>query len=240
MTRILIGNKNIQEALKDFEFLKNSNEYEIITSNSGVETINKCKTINPAIIILDSNFSDIPYTEVIDKISALPNEQNRCNLILNVENPKDKILLHNTSIVYKIFEIPFNEKEELETIKILRTKFEMPSLSLRELKNILLSLGINTYSLGSQYLISAIFKCYYETDEFTTLAKIYEIIAHEFGVSKEQVKNSIRHIIEAFNNSYHTTSNKLCSSIFTYTTDISPKIFIERFVNYLHIIKSKD
>ena len=143
MVKILIGNKDIQTDLKNFQFLQGNNEYEVITSNSGKETIDMCKTISPAIIILNSNFIDMNYTEVIDKISNLPSENEKCNLILTVNNTDDKKLLSNTSIIYKIFDAPFDEKNKenmKETIITLKNKFELPQLSYGELRTILLNL----------------------------------------------------------------------------------------------------
>lgn len=239
MVKILIGNKDIQTDLKDFQFLKDNNEYEIITSNSGIETINKCKTISPSIIILNSNMGDMSYTDIIDKLSNLPSEFDKCNLILTVDNPKDKLLLSNTSIIYRVFETPIGEKNAKEIITNLKNKFEIPNLTFRELKTILLHLGINTYSKGSQYLMSAIFKCYYYPEKFTTLDNIYKIVADESNVSKENVKDSIRHTIDTFNTSYNINSNSLYYEIFQDTQNISSKLFLQKFVDYLYKVKSK-
>lgn len=240
MVKVLIGNKDIQKDIKKYQFLIDSNEYEIITSNSGIETINKCIETTPAIIILNSNFSDIAYTDVIDKISNLPSENDKCNLILTVNNPKDKLLLSNTSIIYKVFERPVSQDDAKETMTFLKAKYELPNLSLIELKSILLSLGFNTYSIGSQYLMSAIFKCYYHSETFITLDNVYTQVANEFNVSKEQVKNSIRHIIETFNKSYNIINENLYLKVFEKKRDISPKQFLQKFVNYLLITKSKN
>lgn len=239
MVKVLIGNKDIQTDINNFQFLKDNNEYEIITTNSGKETINKCKTINPEIIILKSNFLDMAYTEVIDKISNLPSEYDKCNLILTVDKPEDKMCLNNTSIVYKIFDIPIDENNAKETLNSLKVKFETPRLTLRELRIILLNLGINIYSIGSQYLISAIFKCYYYPEKFITLDNIYKIVADEYDASSEQVKNAIRHTIDTLNTS-NIADKDLYSNIFSTTKNISSKIFLQKFVNYLHIVKSKN
>lgn len=233
MTKILIGSDDITKEIKNFQFLKNKNEFEIITSNSGIETIEKCKDFNPTIIILYSNFSDIPYNEVINRIANLPSQFDKCNLILNVKSPKDKQLLSNTSIIYRIFDTPFNEKEYQETINVLRNKFEFHKLTLKELKTILLNLRINIYSTGAQYLISTIFKCYYKPEEFITLNNVFNLVAMEFNVSKDQVKNSIRHTIDSFNNT-DDKNNYLRLEIFK-NNYVSTKLFIENLVNYLHI-----
>ena len=98
-------------------------------------------------------------------------------------------------------------------------------------------LGINIYSLGSQYLISAIYKCYYHPEYFTTLDNLYLIISNEYNVSKEQIKNSIRHTIDTFNRNYNVSDKSLYFSIFQTLKDISPKQFIQMFINYLQTVK---
>ena len=96
MIKVLIGDSNIQQDIQDFNFLKNNNDIQVITSTSGSETIAKCKEVEPSIIILSSSFVDMNYADVIDKISILPNEFDKCNLILKVNNPKtgDNILMY--------------------------------------------------------------------------------------------------------------------------------------------------
>lgn len=237
MVKVLIGDKNVKKNINDFKFLLDYNDFQITTSISGSETIIKCQEINPDIIILDSNFNDMIYTDIIDKISALSNEFNKCNLLLKVNNPKDKLYLSNTSIIYKIFDNPIDENSAKETINFLKQKFEVPELTLRELKYQFINLGINIYANSSQYLISAIFKCYYHPEYFFTLDNLYNIISDEYNVPKEQIKNSIRHLIDTFNNSYNLIDEKLYKKIFIEKGNVSPKQFIQRFVNYLQIIK---
>ena len=106
-------------------------------------------------------------------------------------------------------------------------------MTLKELKTILLNLRINIYSTGAQYLISTIFKCYYKPEEFITLNNVFNLVAMEFNVSKDQVKNSIRHTIDSFNNT-DDKNNYLRLEIFK-NNYVSTKLFIEDLVNYLHI-----
>lgn len=234
MVKVLIANREIEKEIKNFHFLKErSNEFEIITSCSGAETVEKCKEVEPSIIILNSDFSDMLYTDVLNSLSNLPSENDKCNLILTVENPQDKMLLSNTSIIYKILNAPLNETEMRETIELLKTRFELPNLTLKGLRSILLSLGINIYSIGAQYLISAIFKSYYHSKNFITLDHLYSLISEDYNVSKEQVKNSIRHCIDTFNKGYNISDKDLYFKIFGRATNISSKQFIQLLIDYL-------
>lgn len=246
MTKVLIGNKDIQTHSKSFQFLRNSSEYELVFSETGRETITKCRTINPSIIILDSNITDMTFTEIIDKISTLPDENNKCNLILTVNNPKDKLLLSNTSIIYKIFD--YNLKDNLDTKKVkeavndLTTKYKTPDITKSEVTNLISRLGIFPYSNGTNCLISAIFKCYYHPEYFNTLDNLYSKIVPEYedeGLTKEDIKNRIRHTIDTMNISTNIDGQNLYYEIFGHLTKVSPRIFIYLFVNYLNKIKGK-
>ncbi len=242
MIKVLIGDSNIQQDIQDFSFLKNNSDYQVITSTSGSETIAKCKETEPSIIILYSSFVDMNYTDVIDKISILPNEIDMCNLILKVNDPMDKLVLSNTSVIYKIFDNAKNDNIE-DTVNILKSKFEIPRLTIKELKFLLVALGIPPYTNSANYLASVIFKCYYNPEYFYTLDNLYRVVAEEQGVSKEQIKNGIRHLLDSFNKLYETSSNlidnNLYKKLFINEKGISSKHFIKNFVRYLQITKNK-
>lgn len=243
MTKVLIGNKDIQTDLKDFQFLRNSNEYELIFSETGRETINKCRTISPNIIILDSNIQDMDFTEIIDRISTLPDENNKCNLILTVNNPNDKLLLSNTAIIYKIFD--YNPKKNIDAKKVkeavndLTIKYKTPDITRAEVLNLISRLGIFPYSNGTSCLISAIFKCYYHPEYFDTLDNLYSKVAPEYNYTTAEVKNKIRHSIDTMNISTNVDGANLYHEIFGHLTKVSPRVFIYLFVNYLNKIKGK-
>ncbi len=240
MTKVLIGSKNVQTDLNDFPFLKNNNDFEIITSNTGKETLCKCRNLQPNIIILDSNISDMKYSDVMERISMLPYENNKCNLILSVEKPEDKLLLKHTSVLYEVLEQPIDKKEAKKTLIDLKTKYEIPNISTKQVKDILLQLGINTYTLGSQCLVSAIFKCYYYPEDFYTLDNIYRKVALEFDITKEDVKNKIRHTIDTINTSTNIDGQKLYFSIFGNLAKLSSRTFLQLFIKYLNNLKSKN
>lgn len=240
MTKVLIGSKSIQTDLNNFQFLKNSNEYELIFSNTGRETIDICRTISPSIIILDSNTKDINFTEVIDRISTLPDEDNKCNLILAVNNPDDKLLLSNVSIIYKVFDYPFDINEARETINYLTRKYKIQDITKSEITTKLSKLGIFPYSVGASCLVSAIFKCYYHPEYFSTLENLYNKVVPEYnGLTSEDVKSKIRHIIDTINTSTNIDGANLYYEIFGQIKTPSPKVFITMFVDYLHKIKGK-
>lgn len=239
MVNVLIGNKDIHEDIKNFEFLTDNDEYKIITSSSGIETINKCRINKPDIILLNSNFTDIAYTEIIDKISNLPDEEDKNNLILTVKNPQDKIALKNVSIIYRIYDYPFDSKQMRQTINYLKERYEIPSITIFEIRTLLSRLGLHPYNVGTQYLISAIYKCYTHPQDFKTLDNIYKKIAIDNDISKDYVKSKIRHTIDTFNKLDMSFTKNLYLEIFGCVQFLSSKRFIEIIVDFLYKNKSK-
>ena len=88
--------------------------------------------------------------------------------------------------------------------------------------------------------MSVIFKCYYYPEKFTTLDNIYKIVADETNTTKERIKDSIRHTIDTFNNLYNINSNSLYFKIFGSSKSVSAKVFIQKLVDYLYTVKSKN
>lgn len=114
MVKILIANKDITDQnLNEFQFLKKYPEYRIKISNTGIETIKQCMKLKPNIVILYTNIEDVPFYELLYKLSKLPDEESKSNVILVVENEDEKKLLKNTS---KLCEI-INKDFEIEEIK---------------------------------------------------------------------------------------------------------------------------
>ena len=242
MTKVLIGGRNVQTDLNDFPFLQDNTEFQIITSNSGKDLLNKCRTLTPNIIILDSNIKDMAYTDLMDRISALPYENNKCNLILSVNKPEDKLLLKNTSVLYEILDQPVNITEARNAVDIIKSKYSIPLVTSDELEDIISRLGINLYSLGCQCLISAIFRVYYHPDDFSTLNNIYEKIKPQFDSFKltaGDIKNKVRHTIDTLNVSTTIEGQELYHSIFGDIKNPSAKIFVQKMSQYLKTIKSK-
>lgn len=238
MVKVLIADSYLTKDKNHYEFLnKYNNKFEILKSTSGTDTIKKCSLFSPEIILMDTGFTDMPYDKVIDEIANLPNEYHKTNLILNVEKEKDRRLLKNTSVIYKIFGMPFDEKEELESIYELKAEYEKPNVSLLEIKDLLLSLGIHTYSIASQYLSFAIWVSYYHPEKFRTFKSVCIYIAKKYSVSHTSVESSIKHLVVTFNNRYN--SGDLFLKIFKSYDYVSAKLFIERIVTYFENEKSK-
>ena len=110
--------------------------YRIKITNTGIETIEQCMKIKPNIIILCSNIYDIPFYELLNKLSKLPDEETKNNVILAVKNDKEKQLLKNTSKLCHIINNDFKIEELKNLLEHLKIKNEFPELTYTDITNL--------------------------------------------------------------------------------------------------------
>ena len=238
MVKVLIGNRNVQDDLNNLPFLNDITEYSVITSNTGNEIIDKCKTINPNIIMLNTNILDMSYTDIIEELSNIPEQLNKCNLILTVNTKKEKLNLKHVAIISDILESPVKENDVKPIVNVLKMKYNVSNITFGSISRTLRNLGLNVSSGGGQYLTSTILHCYNDYNCLETLKKAYNIVAKQYGVSTERIKDAIRHTIDKLNHSYNLNENPLFVEIFGNINRISAKAFIQTFVDYLHETKN--
>lgn len=238
MIKVLVANKNIKNDFNSFQFLTKNNEFEIETSCTGIETIEKYKISKPSIIILDSNIADMSYTDIIDKISMFPEEDEKVNMILTLKDKKDKLLLENASKIYKILDDPLDTDKFESTLKSMKEKFEKPKITTHEIRYLFTRLGLAINSEGANFMISAIFKNYYSPEKYPKLNDILLSIAEDYNIPKDVVRNRLRTFLNTFNNSYNIDEHKTYIKIFGHDSNITPKSFLDDFIAYLNMKKN--
>ena len=240
MNKILLGSEKASFFESYFQCLKTQIDIDLSIAKTGKETIKKCRTINPAIIILHTQFSDMLFTDIIKKIGELKNEDAKSNLILILDNQNDKTYLEDVSVIHKIFTYPFEFEKLTETIMYLRMKYSNTSITFDDITDIIDTLGFGINKPGTKYIISAIHNMYYMKDSLLPINKIYEIVANEFDTCSSKVKSSIRYAIE----SNYFSKNEFCKKnyqiIFGTSYKLSNKIFLETFLNYLYMEKVRN
>lgn len=238
MVKVLVANKNIKKDFNDYDFLFRNNDFEIETSCTGMETIEKYKISKPNIIILDTNISDVPYTDVIDRISMFAGEECNNNMLLTTKNKEDKLILENTSNIFKIIDSPpYTDKIQNEIYK-MKNKFERPKIDIAELRYLFFKLDLETNSIKANYMISAICKAYYYSQKYSKFNNLLSSIAKEQSVSENDVRNKLRAFISPLTFSKNS-NNKYFLKIFGLNNNITPKNFIDSFAFYMLIKNSK-
>ena len=76
MIKVLVADADIQQNAQCCKFLANDKELEITNTTDGLTTLNTYFEIKPNILILSSNFSDIKYTDILNKLAQ--DEYSKC------------------------------------------------------------------------------------------------------------------------------------------------------------------
>lgn len=238
MLKILVANQNNKQNLQYNKFLTEKG-YNVQSSFDGKSTLTSYKELDPNILILDSNLTDIKYTEIIDKISLSPIERKKCNIILTIEQEQGITTLENVCKINQIFYKPLNCTKLLTQLDLMKIEFELKDLSEDELNFYLLPLNFNINSNGCIYLKSAISYYYYYPRRFNSLNDIYILISNEYNITPKEIKDAIRNSLVPLNNYRNSIKENSILKLFDETREITPKYFINVFVTYLRIKKNK-
>ena len=239
MTKILIADENATNNFDLSQFLSNDKRFIIENTYDGITTLNKYIEIKPDILILNSHFSDINYTEIIDRLCLLPDENEISNIILIVNNIEELSLLKNANKICTILKKSHTQNDIGTAVNLLASKMEMPKLTLKELNLYLMQLCFVSKSLCTDYMRSAIMECYHHPQSFSSLQHIFEIVAYQYNTNPKTVREGIRKSLIPLNNYRTFYTNNLILKIFDFKGDITPKVFLDKFVNYLRCIKNK-
>lgn len=241
MVKVLIVNKDITDKnLNEFQFLEKYPEYKIKVANTGIETINMCMKLRPNIIILCTNIEDVPFYELLYRLSKLPDEESKSNVILVVENEDEKKLLKNASKLHVIIDKNFTIEELKEQLEHLKINYKFPELSYDDITGLFSELEVSTSKEGSIYMQFIIYNLYYSFDEYPKLVDIYKDIKKQFGTIPEITRNRMRTALNCLNSSYNPNEHPIYAKIFGKRTFITPKTFIYCCVDYFIREKHRD
>lgn len=239
MVNVLIGNKNTRETDILRHELANEKNYRVDSAITGYDTISMYWKVNPDILVLDNNLSDISLEDIVDKLSCNPIERKRCNTILTL-SPHYSIKLNNVAKINEIIYKPILNNELVNTIKMMSVDYNTPDLELGEVDWLLQSLNFNCMSTGYKYMRDAIIYCYYRPDELEFLNTVLKYLAYKYDVPESRVRDSLKSCIRPFNNTtVYSCSNDLLKVLYNNGNRLSLKDFIERIVFYLIRTKNK-
>ena len=221
MLKVLVADENIDESKKCCEFLSNNKSvFKTASSNTGIDTLNKYHQMKTDILILNSHFSDIKSTEIVDRLSNTSCERKNSNILLTINSIKEQLEFKNTVKIYGFFPKPLN--------------FEKLLNSLNQLYN------DNIYNT-TEILKEAIKECFcypYLLDNFHKLLEI--LSAKHFPMTTEDIRNSIRRSLHRLNLNKNKLAGQKIVKMFDPRKNISPKAFLEVIVSYLHTQKNRE
>lgn len=236
MIKVLVANADIKQNAKYCNTLANDKELEITSTTDGLTTLNTYLELKPNILILDSNFKDIEYTDILNKLSIIPDD-NECNTIITTDIINGQLYSTCLSKVFRILDKSEEFNELLSCIEYLKSKNKIEKLTETDLNFLFIQLGIGLSSYGSEYLRFALYYCYYHPRTLDKIENVYNLVAKQFSVTNETVRSrmrtALRHIRIPKNNYILGLLNELKNSY------ISPADFLEICSSYLYYIKNK-
>lgn len=238
MLKLLVSTADTVQNSKYCNVLANDN-IKLISTNDGRSTLNNYLNIEPDIFLLGSDFKDLSYLEIIDTISSIANEQQKCNTIITTNKKEDLLLLQNTAKIYKVLSNPVNLEKLANTVHNMKNNLQLEELTIPEINALFLLLNLGLGSNGVHYLTSAIQECYYQPSLLDSLNNILNLIAYQNNVTQENVRENMRCTLNRLKkNGISNTNNPLLKLLET-QENVTPKFFIEIATTYFQIRKKK-
>ena len=230
---VLIADDN-----KDFcdiisQYLSRQDDLEVVgVAHDGIETLNKVKSFQPDVLVLDIIMPHMDGLGVLEKLNQENTEKIPKIIILSAVG-QDKITQRAIALGADYYIVkPFDLDVFVKRIKELATNgFASPDFSLAasilsnsnlmnrnkgynleaEITNIIHEIGVPAHIKGYQYLREAIAMVINDIDLLSGITKeLYPGIAQKFNTTPSRVERAIRHAIEvAWSRGRVDTINKL-------------------------------
>ena len=240
MIKILIGNENTADNLSLSQFLANDKKFIIENTYDGTSTLNKYIEIEPDILILNSNFGDLNYINIIDHLCSLPEKKYKNNIILILNNFEEFYELNDYSKLFKVLKNDYTFEDIAKTVKSLSLKLKKPVLTVKELNIYLDQLCFPPHSQCTRYTRTAILHCYKHRESLTSLQNIYNIVAKIYRTEPKTIREGIRKSLQPLSNFTRFNTTNLILQIFETDIDnVTPTSFFNKFIDYLDYVKQQ-
>lgn len=201
--KILLANENADETQKIYEKLTNDeNLFELQTTNNGKNAIEKLKSENFDLLIVDLVLPEVDGFEVMETAKEINKDM---KIIVISALASDIFIKKATSLGTSYFMLKplslevlakrvndiFNEDEKSSKKASLEKEIE------EKITNIFITVGIPAHIKGYQFLREAIKLSMENPDIINSITKkLYPSIAEKFDTSASKVERAIRHAIE--------------------------------------------
>lgn len=241
MIKVLVANENKQRILECCQYLSNNNpELKIIGANTGIDTLKKYNEMKIDVLILNSHFSDIKATEIIDRLSITDYERNKNNIILTINSKKEQTNFTNTAKIYRIFRMSKSLEELSNIVREISYGKKYNNIDDECLNKLLYSMWITLGSLKTEILKDAIYECYNFPYLLNNFDSVLNLLSFKYRTDTETIRNAIRSTLGNLNKYKHNLQNHDVVKMFEPDKNISPKAFLEVVVSYLHFQKNQE
>lgn len=206
------------------------------TTSTEKSTLQQFYEKKPDILIMDLTNKNFNALYVLSKLAEKSTDAYKKIILITDDSSSNFINQSNFADVLS---------KPITTQKLICSLYKNPlpiskTITEQDVKKLLLSLKIDLYSTGIQFLIRAILMAAENYKLLQNLQDIYEMIGKEQNISYEKVKWSIRSSTETINK---YANPELFKSIFKYyddTRSLTPKYFIKLVLYYFDITYSEE
>jgi len=233
LLKVLVSDKHTQENHNFCAYLANDKSLKIVSTYTGLSTLNTYYEINPDILVINSDFDDMTYTEIINKLCSTSRERIKSNIIITIKNENENLKLNFASKLYKLLYYPLDYekiKEGIEYYKIDHRFSGIPTY--KNLDILFYQLHIQNDLTGAKYLKFAIKECYKNPNLKNSLNEIYKMTSKKYNVSPISIRSAMRHTLKLFNKYKESLRNKGILTLFEDEDFVTPKVFIKIITDY--------
>lgn len=244
MVKVLVADEDVEQVTECCQYLSNNDQMlKTISANTGIDTLNKYNKMKADILILNSHFSDIKSTEIIDRLSNTIYERKNMNnnIIMTINSAKEQLAFVNTTKIYGFFQKPLNLEKIADIIRQIQLENKYDNLDEDYLNKLLFRMRITVGSFQTEILKQAISECYdypYLLDNFDSVLTLLSY-KHR-GMDIESIRNAIRSSLNDLNKHREKLQSHKVVRMFELDRNISPKTFLEVVVSYLHSQKNQE
>ncbi len=242
MVKVLVADENIEQTTECCQYLSNHDHMlKIISSNTGIETLEKYNTLKTDILVLNSHFKDVKSTEIVDRLSSTKSERKKVNIILTVNSKKEQIDFVNAVKIYSFFCKPLDLKGISNTIKQIKSENKYDEFDENYLYKLLVSLRVIIGSYQSCILVEAIKECYEYPKLLSNFDALLSLLAFKHNdMDTETIRTAIRTALNDLNKYRYKLKDHPIVKMFEPDRNISPKAFLEIIVSYMHAQKNQE
>lgn len=242
MVKVLVANENIEQTAKCCQYLSNVDQnIRTISSHTSIDTLNKYNKIKADVLILSSHFSEIKSTEIVDRLSNTTYERKVSNIILTINSDIEQLAFKNTKKIYGFYKIPQDYQKISDAIKQIGIEHKYDDIDENELNKLLFSMKIIVGSFQTEILKEAILECYNYPIYLNNFDTTLSLLSYKHKeMDKEAIRNAIRGSLNNLNKNRNSLQEHKIVKMFDPDRNVSPKIFLEIIVSYLHSIKNQE
>lgn len=174
MTRVLLAEDDVNLNSTFKTYLNSDIDIDVIDSLLDGDDVIKSYIKNmPDVLVLDLDLPHKNGLQIIDELSNMDEEKEKCNIIVISGNTNYRLNMLNTSKIHRVLPKPFDFTKLSESIHEIRVEKKIKKMNNKELNKILLRLNFDLYSKGTLYLIRAIKSVFPFYDERRNLTPKY-------------------------------------------------------------------